>query len=137
MYNFIFYFFYTNFERFKNKKAGDSRIRASGFFLVLLIMQLFFLLSIIRYVFDIRTRWDLHGLGFQLCVLFVCALSGFGIFKYYNDKRMSKIEQKYSGVKILTFKNSVLVALLFFVPMIASIIITKLAASGSVFYHGN
>ncbi len=137
MYNFIFYFFYTNFKRFKNKKDREIKWNACAFLLVFLLMHLAFLGSIIRSIFSIKATWHFHGVGLQIYGLLFFALLGSGIFKYYTPERISQIEQKYLEVKILTFKNSVLIILLFFVPLIISIVLTNVTLFGSVIYHGN
>ena len=123
MYTFIFYFFCTIY---KKKNDGSERLTACIYTWTAQFIHILLLLGIIKYIYFISTDNILGANDFTKTyfgnklygVIFIALPWIIILFRYYNKKRISKIEQKYLNIKILTFKNTCKILLLMVVPLI-------------------
>ena len=122
MYNFIFWVLYS-----AHIKDGRSIARYQATIVVLfaIFIHVGLLFSIIKkYYFNWITSLQL---GFlienKILALCVLAVSAFFIYRYYNDRRITKIDEKYSAKRGYPSINKMIVALIIFIPLITVIII--------------
>jgi hypothetical protein len=120
MYHFIYYFFYTLYQK---RKGENAKIPASVYTWFAQFIHLVLLLAIIKYLFSYNILYENSLLHFlfrdRFYAMFWVALPWIIIlYKYYNTERISTIEQKYIGIRILTLKNSLLMVLFLLVPFI-------------------
>ena len=124
MYNFIFWVLYS-----ANIEYGRStaKFQASIIVLFALFVHLVLILAIIKKfylnVFN-SFRLDFFTKNKALEISFI-ALAAFLIYQYYTEKRINKIESKYSKKTTFTYPsiNKIIVALIVFIPLMAVIII--------------
>ena len=110
MYKFIFYYFYTIY---KKRKDNGEKLSACMFTWAAQFLHLCLIYAIIKYIYFIDTNKVLPTYNFSnfyfynkvYMAIFIAIPWIVILYRYYSQERISKIEQKYSGVKILTFKN--------------------------------
>ena len=125
MYNFIFYFFYKYFEKTRD---STPKYRAILTVAVTIGFHLFFIISIVKYVFDITIpRFDESYFFNKLYMMPFALLLILFIYLYYNQNRINKILGHYNNEeKVFTFKNVATIIFVIIVPLILGITLIKM-----------
>lgn len=126
MYNFIFYFFYKYFEKTKDFSPRFSAICATA---GAQFIHVFFLLSLLKYLFqfDIPRFNESYGINkLYLSPFFIIWL--IVVYFYYKRDRVNSIleERDKLSEKVFTFKRIATIILVIGVPLILGIIFIKM-----------
>lgn len=103
----------------------DSKFYSAGFLFFTQLVHVSFLLSIVKKLFGIQypvfsNTYFINKL-FWIPIVLVWLI----IVHVYYKKRYTKLEKLFSGQKIVTLKNTVIVFSLLLIPLILTILLLK------------
>ncbi len=134
MYNFVFYYFYSIYRKGKD---GGERGTAVTFAFVTQAIHVFLIYGIIKLIYAQVTgggRMPDNGI-FKILLpdrfwgMFTIALPWIIIlYRYYNPRRILKIEERYAGIKMMTAPNAFKIILLIVVPVLIGIKVSNFTA---------
>ena len=127
MYNFIYIFFY----RLSFKKNPDAKGAAKTFVALASFMHLFFFVSIVTFIFDIKiSSLDDSSILNKLFFLPVLILWYFFIALFYNKKKINKLISENEDKKsVVSVKNILFILIIMVLPTIIAIKLILLAQS--------
>ena len=127
MYNFVFWFFYKYFEWRKGFRSPSTAATMVG---LTITVHLTFLYSLLRYIsgFSIGSFGNWYSYGQRkLMLLPLALLLYYLVYLFYYKKKTTSILEKYADEKFSAARNIFVVVCLLVVPLVGTIILTKLA----------
>lgn len=130
MYYFVFYFIYRLQMKQSDFTPFLGRYMASAIVSFAVIIQIGFVWALARFIFFNYFGIDLFTLTIPPGINFITGIPSillimFIIFKYFNNKRISFIIEKYRTRKIYSFINILRVFFIIFIPLIIGIILVN------------
>ena len=134
MYDFVFFYFYSVYKKSKN---GGERGTAITFAFFTQAVHFGLIFGLIKMTYAIATKGESMPDGgiFKIILpnhfwgMFTIGLPWiFILYRYYTPERIMKIEEHYTGIKILTVKNFLKILLLIIVPVLIGIKVSNFTA---------
>jgi hypothetical protein len=121
MYQLIYFYIVKLVE----KRNPDSKFYSAGFLFFTQLVHVSFLLSIIKKLFNIQYPVFSDTYLINKLLWMPIVLIWLIIVHVYYKKRYTKLEKFYSGQKIVTLKNTVIVFSLLIIPLFFTILLLK------------
>lgn len=121
MYQLIYFYIVKLVE----KRNPDPKFYSAGFLFFTQLVHVSFLLSIIKKLFDIQYPVFSDTYLINKLLWMPILLIWLIVVHVYYKRRYMKLEKLYSGQKVVTLKNAIIVFSFLFIPLIFTILLLK------------